>query len=119
MRGAFFFDIDTLTIRKDSEGRYCLNDLHKAAGGQKKDKPSYFTEGSTTTGLAAILNAEFQDRKSGLEPLVVIHGGAKKGTYAVKELVYAYAMWISPEFHLKVIQGIRCLSNRRLGGRTN
>ena len=25
--------IDTITIRKDSEGRYCLNDLHKAAGG--------------------------------------------------------------------------------------
>ena len=78
--------------------------MHKAAGGQKKDGPSYFVEGSTTTGLTAILNAEFHSRKSGTEPLVVINGGAKKGTYAVKELVYAYAMWISPEFHLKVIR---------------
>lgn len=96
--------IDAITIRKDSEGRYCLNDFHKAAGGCSKDAPYRFTEGSTASGLAAILNEEFQARKTELEPLVVIHGGAKKGTYAVKELVYAYAMWISPSFHLKVIR---------------
>ncbi|MBP8597395.1 MAG: KilA-N domain-containing protein [Brachymonas sp.] len=53
------------------------------------------------------------------EPVVSINGGDERGSYACEELVYAYAMWISPEFHLKVIQGIRCLSNRRLGGRTH
>ena len=60
--------IDTITIRKDSEGRYCLNDLHKAAGGCSKDAPYRFTEGSTASGLAAILNEEFQARKTELEP---------------------------------------------------
>jgi hypothetical protein len=29
-----------VAILQDSEGRYFLNDLHRAAGGHKKDRPS-------------------------------------------------------------------------------
>lgn len=34
--------IDNTTIKTDSEGRYCLNDLNKAAGGEIRHRPIEF-----------------------------------------------------------------------------
>ena len=99
MRGAFFFNFDTITIRKDSEGRYCLNDLHKAAGGLEKHKPVQFFRQQQ----AADLITEIKVGNPTISP-VVTKLGCTGGTFVCKELVYAYAMWVSAAFHLKVIR---------------
>lgn len=42
--------------------------------------------------------------KAGIPALRVVRGGRSPGTYACKELLYAYAMWVSPTFSLHVIR---------------
>ncbi|CAI6143749.1 KilA-N domain-containing protein [Acinetobacter baumannii] len=103
--------IGDFTIRQDEEGRYCLNDLHKASGDDKKHFPAYFLRNQQTKDLIAEIelsnvNGLDSERYENLHIAVkVIKGGSdKQGTYVVKELVYAYAMWISPKFHLMVIR---------------
>lgn len=90
--------IENTIVRQDAFGRYCLNDLHKAAGELEKDRPKYWLANYKTQELVA------QFVSDGGIPPSVIKGGTEQGTYIAKELVYAYAMWISATFHLKVIR---------------
>ncbi|MGE8408935.1 MAG: phage antirepressor KilAC domain-containing protein [Pseudomonas sp.] len=92
--------IDGIIIRQDAEGRYCLNDFHKAAGGQNKQRPSIWMQNIAVNALVDQLEAENPASK----PVNIRAGRSVAGTYAAKELVYAYAMWISPTYHLKVIR---------------
>ena len=94
--------IDTITIRQDGEGRFCLNDLHKAAGGDLKHQPSNFLRLDTTLDLIE----EISNSSDVMNKPLQSSSGRYGGTYVYKELVYAYAMWISPQFHLKVIRAI-------------
>lgn len=91
-------------IRQDAEGGYCLNDLHKAAGGKEfpkgnpKHQPSLFIRNDQTKAMVAELNST----DSQTLPIKTVLGkGKQQGTNASKELVYAYAMWISAKFSRK------------------
>ncbi|CRL46246.1 KilA-N domain protein [Sodalis glossinidius str. 'morsitans'] len=90
--------IENTVVRQDAFGRYCLNDLHKAAGNIKKDSPAYWLANKQTQELIAQFLSE-----DGI-PVSVIRGSPEQGTYVAKELVFAYAMWISAAFNLKVIR---------------
>lgn len=99
-------------IRCDSAGRYCLNDLHQASGGHKRHQPANWLRLDQTAELIAELQKPTEseeglltsEERSTHMPVVTIEGGLVQGTYALKELVYAYAMWISAKFHLHVIR---------------
>lgn len=88
-------------IRQDAEGRYCLNDCHRAAGGDKAKQPANFLRLDATQALALEIYHSSDVRS---DPIEVLNGGTNPGTYVARELVYAYAMWISPSFHLTVIR---------------
>lgn len=89
-----------VAVRQDAHGRFCLNDLHKAAGGEKRHQPSDWAELLQTKELIAEISNSGDSRNCPIESNVGRYGG----TYVCKELVYAYAMWISASFHLKVIR---------------
>lgn len=81
-------------IRQHGE-LYSLNDLHKASGGAQKHRPKYFLSNQQTKDLIAEISI------GGIPPIQAKQG---LGTYACRELVIAYAAWISAAFHLKVIR---------------
>jgi hypothetical protein len=87
-----------VSIRTDDAGRFNLNDLHKASGGERRHDTREFTSRSSTRELVEALQAEMTEKPVNSVP------GRNGGTWVVKELVYAYAMWISPKFHIQVIR---------------
>lgn len=101
-QGSNVTDSKALTIASTSvrqmNGLYSLNDLHKAAGGAAKHKPSEWLRSQQTKDLVQEIS------KAGITALEVKKGGRTPGTYACKELVTAYAAWISAAFHLNVLR---------------
>ncbi|WP_149796273.1 KilA-N domain-containing protein, partial [Salmonella enterica] len=91
--------IDGIEVRRDVHGRYCLNDLHRAAGGEQKYRPKYWLDNKQTRELIEQLFTEggipsseqnqsvrfFQggsDTRSLVRaPVNTIRGGAEQGTY--------------------------------------
>lgn len=96
-------------VKTDAEGRFLINDFHKLAGGENRHQPAFFFKRPEILELVEELNSS--EEKS--LPVNSVPGRSG-GTYVCKELVYAYAMWLSPSFHLKVIRAFDALANGRI-----
>jgi len=90
--------LGNVIIRQHS-GLFSLNDLHKASGTAKRHEPNRFLRLASTQELIAEIGASPEMGT----PLQIINDGENNGTWACRELVIAYASWISAEFQLKVI----------------
>lgn len=100
--------ISNQTISQDN-GFFSLNDLHKSSGNEPKHKPVLFFRNAEVQEFVAELE------KDGSTAYHTVQGkGKKQGTYACRELVYRYAMWISAKFSLMVIRAFDKLT----GGET-
>ena len=97
--------ISNVAIRQTENNLYNLNDLHKASGGEKRHELTNWLKLQQTTELIDELSKpEIPGLEENQHVIKVVRGGNKRGTYACKELVYAYATWISAKFFLQVIR---------------
>jgi len=84
-------------LPQDAAGRYSLNVMHAAAGNLARDKPSEWLRTAKAQEMVAEAKAGFP----ALDPVAVQKGGAYPGVWVCRELVYAYAMWISPKAEIR------------------
>ncbi|EBG5613184.1 KilA-N domain-containing protein [Salmonella enterica subsp. enterica] len=96
---SLFWNNTLHTIVPNDDGMYSLNELHRAAGGIASKRPNEWLRYSKTTDLIEELS------RTGFPVLVVRNGGKAdtRGTWAIEELVYAYASWLSAEFYKAII----------------
>ncbi len=92
--------INDVSISTDEFGRFSLNDLHKSAGSNPKNKTALFLKLHSVKKVAEVLKVA----NPTLEPISIKRGRYTGGTWVCKELVYKYAMWIDAEFEVMVIQ---------------
>ena len=107
--------ISNVAIRQTENNLYNLNDLHKASGGEKRHELTNWLKLQQTTELIDELSKpEISGLKENQQVIKVVRGGNKRGTYACKELVYAYATWISAKFFLQVISTFNAVMSGHL-----
>lgn len=112
--------ISSINVRQDAEGRFCLNDLHRAAMAKGKatrhQRPGQFMRRDETKRLIAAVEKRCAETR--ITPVAIVKGntpGVTQGTFVAKALVYAYAMWIDADFHLDVIEAFDRGQNNQRG----
>ena len=104
------------TIRVDlsrGEGNewISLNDLHRASGGDPAKQPAEWLRQAGTKRLISEHSGNSQSAC-----FRVVTGGLNPGTWAHWLIATAYAEWLSPPFHLRVMGDWRRFNERKRAG---
>lgn len=99
-----------ISIPVDSEGRYNLNALHKASGGNTNKAPAQWMR----TQQSREIVQEVIDMQICTSPIDSVKGGLTQGTFAHELLAVSYAGWISPKFQLQVNQAFLDMKSGKL-----
>lgn len=100
-------------IAQDDHGRYSLNDLHRAAGGEKRHQPSDFLRSESVRAFIAELDTTPEN--PGVAAVQTINGGNAPGTYGARLVVLRYAAWIAPAFEVQVYRCFDEVTQDRAG----
>lgn len=110
--------ISGVQIRRDGD-LVCLTDMWRASGADKKKRPLDYLR---FEGASLVSHYEKKamwcgapDEKAA-EVVRTDRGGKSPATWAQEELAYAYAEWISVEFHALVLGVFRAFVQGRLVG---
>lgn len=67
--------IEGIFVRRDSAGRFCLNDFQRAAGGEERHNPNRWLRSEMAAQLIAELTPDMA-----FAPVDVVRGGINPGT---------------------------------------
>ena len=91
-----------IQIRQDAQGRYCLNDLHKAAIASGLDVERKNPSDFFRTDMAKNFVESLKKVDETTHNPVVTKEGRNGGTYAVRLLAQRYCGWLSSDFEVIV-----------------
>lgn len=95
-------DDKVFTLTSDEEGMFNLNEVYHASGGVRKNQPSNWSR-SNSELIRQFDNPQIRGFK--------VKRGRNGGTWVIEQVVYAYAEWISPEFHAAVIEAFKAAAD--------
>lgn len=109
-------------VRRDTEGRYCLNDIYKASGKGPLAKPTRYLR-NKHTGVEVVrlhkgaLNGPYPED---FDSYVVLTGiGRASKTFAPLRVVYKYAAYISEEFKEAIYKAFEHLAKGEVSEAAN
>ena len=112
--------VNGFEVKTNEDGMFSLNDLHEASGKLVPHLPAKFIRQKSVKATAEFLmsrygqlNSKESDISNGenspFQAIKTVKGKYNGGTWVCKQLVYKYAMWISDEFEVNVIEAFDAL----------